>query len=42
LLRQGEDVGLRQDGFDAVLARPFDVSQVVQVIEEALGAVGAA
>ncbi|HWL93350.1 MAG TPA: response regulator [Phycisphaerae bacterium] len=35
-LRDGEDYGLLQDGYDAVIARPFDVSQVVQAIEDAL------
>lgn len=41
VLRSGEDIGLQQDGFDAVLTRPFDVSQVVHAIEEAIEATAA-
>jgi excisionase family DNA binding protein len=36
-LRPGEEQALRQEGFNAVLARPFDVSQVVRVIEGVAG-----
>jgi excisionase family DNA binding protein len=34
-LREGEEETLRQQGFDATLTKPFQVSQVVQVIEDA-------
>lgn len=37
VLKPGEDIGLQQDGFDGVLGRPFDVSQAVRKIEDALG-----
>ncbi len=37
--RSGQDVSLIQDGYDAALSQPFEVSQVVQAIEETLGAV---
>jgi excisionase family DNA binding protein len=33
-LREGEAEALRQQGFDAVLPKPFDVSQAVRAIEE--------
>lgn len=39
--RTGEHIGLQQDGYDAVIGRPFDLSQVVHVIESALGAASA-
>ena len=35
-LREGEQETLRQQGFDATLTKPFQVSQVVQVIEDAM------
>jgi excisionase family DNA binding protein len=35
-LRDGEEETLRQQGFDAILTKPFQVSQVVQVIEDAM------
>ncbi len=35
-LRAGEDIGLLQDGYDAVLSRPLEISRVVQVIEDVL------
>ncbi len=38
-LREGEEVGLKQQGYDAILQKPFEVSQAVQVIESAMGAV---
>ena len=34
-LREGEGENLKQQGFDATLQRPFEVSQAVAVIEEA-------
>lgn len=37
-LRPGEDESLRQQGFDASLQRPFEVSQVVTMIEQLLSA----
>jgi excisionase family DNA binding protein len=37
-LRDGEEESLRQQGFDAVLAKPFDLSRVVRAIEDALQA----
>lgn len=40
-LREGEEEALRQQGYDAVLQRPFEVSQVVAAIENALEMVGA-
>lgn len=33
VLREGEEETLRQQGFDAVLTKPFDVSQAVRAIE---------
>ncbi|MBX3394734.1 MAG: helix-turn-helix domain-containing protein [Phycisphaerae bacterium] len=39
--KSGEHVGLRQDGYDAVIGRPFEVSQVVHAIETSLGVAGA-
>ncbi len=36
-LQQGENETLRQQGFNAVLSKPFEVSQVVRVIEDVLG-----
>lgn len=38
-LKDGEAETLQQQGFDATLARPFDVSQVVRVIEDAMALV---
>ncbi len=35
-LREGEAETLKQQGFDAVLFKPFEVSQAVKTIEEAL------
>jgi excisionase family DNA binding protein len=37
-LREGEGENLKQQGFDATLQRPFEVSQAVGVIEEVQGA----
>jgi excisionase family DNA binding protein len=37
-LREGEGENLKQQGFDATLPRPFEVSQAVGVIEEVQGA----
>lgn len=37
-LRPGDEERLRQDGFDAVLAKPFEVSQAVRLIEDLLAA----
>lgn len=39
ILREGEEEALHQQGFDAALARPFEVSQAVQVIEDAMSIV---
>ncbi len=39
ILREGEEEALRQQGFDATLARPFEVSQAVQIIEDAMAIV---
>lgn len=36
---QGSTVAFTQDGYDAALTRPFEVSQVVQAIEESIGVV---
>jgi excisionase family DNA binding protein len=35
-LRDGERESLKQEGFDAIVERPFDVSQIVQAIEHVL------
>lgn len=35
-LREGEGESIRQQGFDTVLQKPFEVSQVVKAIEETL------
>jgi excisionase family DNA binding protein len=35
-LREGEVEAIRQQGFDAVLVKPFEVSQAVRTIEESL------
>lgn len=40
-LRDGEDEALRQQGFDGVVQKPFEVSHIVRAIEEALGTVPA-
>jgi len=40
-LRDGEDEALRQQGFDGVVQKPFEVSHIVRAIEEALGTVAA-
>lgn len=40
-LRPGEEEALRQDGFDAVLAKPFEIAMAVRVIEDQLVAVPA-
>ncbi|MFQ5502681.1 MAG: response regulator [Phycisphaerae bacterium] len=37
-LWEGEEIGLKQQGYDAILQKPFEVSQAVQAIESALGA----
>ncbi len=39
LLRDGEAAALRQEGFDAVLSKPFEVSQVVKTIEDVMAVV---
>lgn len=38
-LQAGEEEELRQQGFDAVLVKPFEVAQVVEIIEDALAIV---
>jgi len=37
-LRDGERESLKQEGFDAIVERPFDVSQIVHAIEHVLEA----
>lgn len=39
LLREGEAEALRQEGFDAVLSKPFEVSEVVKTIEDVMAVV---
>jgi len=34
LLREGDAAALQQEGFDAVLSKPFEIAQVVKVIED--------
>lgn len=38
--REGETEALKQQGFDAVLLKPFEISQAVKTIEESLTAEG--
>ena len=38
-LREGESAALREQGFDATLPRPFEVAEVVRMIEGALATV---
>ncbi len=34
LLQEGDAAALQQDGFDAVLSKPFEIGQVVKVVED--------
>jgi len=40
-LREGEAETLRQQGYDNVVQKPFEVSQIVQAIEQTLGTISA-